>query len=280
MVTLQELVQATKSERAAEAFLLKKGVLVRYRSCPWCGGRRVWRVRRGGYKCGQCRREWSARRGSVLEDTRVDLVTFVLAVKLFSLEVSAHRAAKELGLAYNTTHKLFMKIRQALVAKVEEGAQKAAGEVEMDEAYFGGKRRGKRGRGAAGKIPVFGILQRGGKVRVEILPDVSSESLLRLAVAKVKRGSLIYTDQFKGYDGLVSYGFRHQRIDKTTRFANGRVYLNGIEGFWSFAKERLAKFHGVGKDNFILYLKELEFRYNHRENLDDAIYQALRGGTK
>lgn len=115
---------------------------------------------------------------------------------------------------------------------------------------------------------------------MEILPDVSSKSLLRLAVANVKRGSLISTDQFKGYDGLVSYGFRHQRIDKTTRFANARVYLNGIEGFWSFAKERLAKFHGVGKDNFILYLKELGFRYNHRENLDDAIYEALRSGAK
>lgn len=163
MVTLQELVKTTRSERAAEAFLLKKGVLVRYRSCPWCGTGRVWGVRRGGYKCGQCRREWSVRGGSMLEDTRVDLVTFVLAVKLFSLELSAHRAAEELALAYNTTHTLFMKIRQALVAKVEDGAQKAAGEMEMDEAYFGSKRRGKRGRGAAGKMPVFGILKRGGR---------------------------------------------------------------------------------------------------------------------
>ncbi|HXF05940.1 MAG TPA: IS1595 family transposase [Blastocatellia bacterium] len=173
-----------------------------------------------------------------------------------------------------------MRLRERLYAKIAQEFGDACGEVEMDEAYFGGRRRGKRGRGAQGKIPVFGILERGGKVRLELLPDGSRESLLTLAVAKVKRGSLVYTDQFKGYDGLVSYGFRHERINKNIRFANGRVYLNGIEGFWSFAKERLAKLHGVGQHHFILYLKELEFRYNHRQILDQAIYQALKGGIK
>lgn len=185
MVTLQELVRATRSERAAEAFSVKESVLVRFWSCPWCRSKRVWRVRRGRYTCGGCRREWSVPKGSGVEDTRVDLVTLVLAVKLFALEHSAHRAAKELGLCDNTTDKLFMRIRQALAAKVKGGAQKAAGEVEMDGAYFEGTRRGKLGRGVAGKIPVFGILERGGKVRVEVLPDVSSASLPRLAVAEM-----------------------------------------------------------------------------------------------
>lgn len=71
------------------------------------------------------------------------------------------------------------------------------------------------------------------------------------------------------------YGFRHERIDRSQRFVNGRVYINGIEGFWSYAKERLMKYHGVGVRNFVLYIKELEFRYNHREGLDEAVYKAL-----
>ena len=75
------------------------------------------------------------------------------------------------------------------------------------------------------------------------------------------------------------YGFRHERVDKSIRFANVKVYINGIEGFWSYAKERLLKFHTVGRENFVYYLKELEFRYNNRENLDEMVYLCL-GGIK
>jgi len=147
----------------------------------------------------------------------------------------------------------------------------------MDESYFGGRRKGKRGRGLQGKIPVFGILERQGKVKVEVVKDVSAESILRSAIKKVKRGSIIYTDRFRSYDGLVMYGFRHERIDHSKRFANGRVYINGIEGFWGYAKERLLRFHGVSRENFAYYLKELEFRYDNREKLDEMLYKVLSG---
>ena len=84
-----------------------------------------------------------------------------------------------------------------------------------------------------------------GKVKVEIVKDVKAEILLKETIRKVKRGSLIYTDKFKSYDGLVMYGFGHKRIDHSKRFANGKVYINGIEGFWSYAKGKLVKFHGL-----------------------------------
>ena len=96
-----------------------------------------------------------------------------------------------------------------------------SGEIEMDESYFGGRRKGNRGRGAAGKIPVFGILERGGKVRVEVVQNVTGETLLTMAIKKVKRGSLIYTDKFRSYNGLISYSFRHMRIDHGKKFVNG-----------------------------------------------------------
>ena len=153
-----------------------------------------------------------------------------------------------------------------------------SGEIEMDESYFGGRRKGNRGRRAAGKVPVFGILERGGKVKVEVVGDVKGDTLLELAIKKVKRGSLIYTDRFRSYNGLVSYGFKHRRIDHGKKFANGKVYINGIEGFWSFAKERLMKYHGVDPMKFPLYLKELEFRYNHRDrDLFNDLLQVLVG---
>ena len=90
----------------------------------------------------------------------------------------------------------------------------------MDESYFGGRRKGNRGRGAAGKVPVFGILERGGKVKVEVVGDVKGDTLLELAIKKVKRGSLIYTDRFRSYNGLVSYGFKHRRM---TMVKNSRM---------------------------------------------------------
>jgi transposase len=144
---------------------------------------------------------------------------------------------------------------------------------------LGGRRKGNRGRGAKGKIPVFGILEREGKVKVEIVKGVTAETLLREEIKKVKRGSIIYTDKFKAYDSLVMYGFKHERIDKSIKFSNGKVYINGIEGFWSYAKERLLNFPVVSREYFVYYLKELEFRYNFRANLDEMLYNVL-GGMK
>ena len=150
------------------------------------------------------------------------------------------------------------------------------GEIELDEAYFGGRRKGKRGRGAAGQVPVFGILERRGRVQVNVVPDVSAQSLLDLTLKKVRRGSIVYTDKFRGYDSLMFCGYRHLRLDHRKVFATGKVSINGLEGFWSYAKQRLMKFHGVSKRYFPLYLKEMEFRYNHRaQSLFDLLAQLV-----
>jgi len=88
-----------------------------------------------------------------------------------------------------------------------------AGEIEVDEAYFGGRRKGKRGRGAAAKVPVFGILERDSLVRVEVVRDVTAKNLLNQTVRMVRRGSIIYTDKYKSYDSLMFCGFRHLSLD-------------------------------------------------------------------
>jgi transposase len=248
-----------------------------FHDCPYCQGTRINRVRRAKYKCYTCNREWGVRRGSILEGLRVPFTKFLMAIKLFEIDTSVREAAKQLGLAYNTVYNLHSLIRNAILT-VDGSTNSFSCEIEMNESYFGGRRKGKRGRGAAGKVPVFGILERGGKVTFEVVSDVQSETLLELAIKKVKRGSLIYTDKFRSYNGLVSYGFKHRRIDHGKKFANGKVYINGIEGFWSFAKERLLKYHGVDAEKFPLYLKELEYRYNHRDrDLFDDLIQVLVG---
>ena len=262
-------------------YLQEKGLLRKYEKCPFCGSDKLGRVRRDKIKCYSCRKEWGIRRGSFLEGLKVPLEKVLMAIKLFELEVPMLKASKQLNLSYGSTMKIFELIRYAIYHEIEKDSNSFSGEVEMDESYFGGKRKGNRGRGAKDKIPVFGILERDGKVRVEVVKDVSSESILRETIKKVKRGSIIYTDKFKSYDGLVMYGFKHERIDHSKRFSNGKVYINGIEGFWSYAKERLLKYHGVSKDKFILYIKELEYRYNMRgKDIFESLLNLISGINK
>ena len=119
----------------------------------------------------------------------------------------------------------------------------------VDESYFGAKRiKGKRGRGAGSKTPVFGILERGGKVYTEIIPDC----------AKVSPD--IHSDGWRGYNGLVDLGYKkHFRVQHgTDEFVNGKCHINGIESFWSFAKRRLQKFHGIPQP-FIYISKNVSF---------------------
>jgi transposase len=119
-------------------------------------------------------------------------------------------------------------------------------------------------RGAFNKVPVFGILERDGLVKVEVVKDVSARTLIDMTIKTVKRGSIVYTDKFRSYDSLMFCGYRHLKLDHKKIFSTGKVYINGLEGFWSYAKERLIKHHGVSKEKFPLYLKEMEFRYNNR----------------
>ena len=152
--------------------------------------------------------------------------------------------------------------------------------VEVDESYFGARRvRGKRGRGAYGKTIVFGVLKREGKVYTEIVPDCSKPTLQGIIRGHVEVSTVIHSDGWRGYDGLVDIGFdKHFRVNHgNNEFASGERPINGIESFWGYAKRRLAKFNGVAKHTFYLHLKETEFRFNHRAvNMYLEILKMLR----
>ena len=100
-------------------------------------------------------------------------------------------------------------------------------------------------------MPVFGILERNGVVRVDVVKDVTARRLLEMTLRMVRRGSIIYTDKFHSYDALMCCGYRHLRVDHGKRFSSGKVYINGLEGFWSYAKQRLAKFQASRRKGFL-----------------------------
>ena len=186
-------------------------------------------------------------------------------VRYFAADLTAIQAAQLSGLNRNTVNRFYRALRERILLACE--AQRPMfGIIEVDESFFGARRvKGKRGRGAYGKTVVFGVFERDGKVYTEIVPDCSKPTLQGIIRGRVDPASVINSDGWRGYNGLVDLGYGHFRVDHTKdEFARGRVHINGIEGFWGLAKVRLAKFKGLPKHTFHLHLKETEWRYNHR----------------
>ncbi len=188
-------------------------------------------------------------------------------IKCFSLDLTATNTSQLTGVSRPTINKYFDRFR-SLILLENANITASEGTFELDESYFGAKRvRGKRGRGAAGKTPVFGLLKReNNQVQVSIVENCSKEALIPIIQGKILEGSTINTDGWKAYDGLILNGYDHYRVFHShNEFARGKCHVNGIEAFWSYAKRRLAKFNGMKNEKFILHLKETEFRYNNKD---------------
>ena len=263
-----------RSETSASRYLVRRRWGGRDKRCLNCNSKRLYRLGEGRFRCSACGYTFGGLTGTWLAQSRISAIKWLWLIKLFELEITAWQAASQLGISYPTVLRVYTIIRRAVLA--EEQPELLREEVEADESYFGGRRKGQRGRGAAGKIPVFGILERKGKVQVSVVPNVKARTLMDETVKLVKRGSLVYTDKYHSYDALAFYGYRHLRVDHARRFSRGRVHINGLEGFWSYAKGKLLKHHGVSPHRFPLYLYEMQFRYNHRrENLFDLFLKAV-----
>ena len=198
-------------------------------------------------------------------------------IEYFSEDITASSAAKILKLNRKTVNSYYNEFRRLILEHSLREREKELGEFELDESYFGARRvRGKRGRGAAGKTPVFGLLKRNGKVFVTIVSNCSREELMPIIQGKILEGSTIHTDGWKAYDGLILNGYNHYRVfHHENEFARGKSHVNGIESFWSYAKRRFAKFNGLSDEKFLLHLKETECKFNHREENFGALVASL-----
>ncbi len=172
-------------------------------------------------------------------------------IEHFVAGTTARTAASLCGVHRNTAAYYFLRLREIIAYELEaEGEAMYGGEIEVDESYFGGKRKGKRGRGAAGKVPVFGLLNRGGKVYAKIIPDASGATLVPIIKRKVIPDSIVYTDCWQGYNKLDVSDFHHFRINHSKLFADRHNHINGIENFWNQAKRQLRKFQWCPSSTF------------------------------
>ena len=234
--------------------------------CPKCGKDAFHPVKnRRSYAC-SCGYQVYPTEGTIFHKSSTSLVLWFYAIFLMAQSkngVSAKELERHLGVTYKTAWRMAKQIRKLM----SENDGPFDGEIEADETYIGGKRRGKRGRGAKGKTPVFGVVKRQGGVKTSKVENVRQVTLMPLIKKMVKSGSLIITDESNSYNKVESMGYGHEKVKHgKNEYVRGNTHTNTIEGFWSqFKRSVHGTFHCVSPKHLQAYLDEFSFRYNHRD---------------
>ncbi len=247
--------------------------------CPYCKSLKVTTVpKENRFHCNACNTSFSVTVQTIFHKTKVDLQLWFLAIALVvnaKKGISARQLARDIGVNKNTAWSMLMRIRQAMV---DDGGL-LEGVIEADETYVGGKNRnrhydkrvtGTQGRSTKDKTPIFGVLERGGKVRAQKVRDVSARSLQALIKQNVTQGSHLMTDEWTAYNGLNKKQFSHSKVSHGSgQYVMGLAHTNNIESFWSLLKRGIfGQYHHVTERHLNAYVNEFCFRHNNRDNED------------
>ena len=273
--SLAELTDFFKDEETCRKYLAEK----RWGNkpyCPCCGCQKVYCFSDGKrYKCSSCRKQFTVRAGSIFEDSKVPLRKWFITLYLIATHkkgISSHQLARDRGVTQKTAWYMLSKIRFALDESNIES--QLSDTVELDETFVGGKNKNRhwdkkvphsQGRSFKDKTPVFGMLQRGGKVIAKVVPDTKAKTLNPLIKQYIAKGSTICTDDW--YYGNLSKDYNHLQVDHSAKvYAIGNNYTNTIEGFWSQLKRSiLGIYHVTSRKHLQKYVNEMCFRYNYRK---------------
>ena len=248
----------------------------KHADCPKCELRREFKryetsQQRQSWTCTACGFHLHPTAGTIFHKSSTSLHLWFYALYIMASTrcgVSAKQLERELGVTYKTAWRMFTLIRNELMTDDDEPL---SGAVEMDETYVGGRRKGKTGRPGRGdrkKTPVFGMVERGGRVVASKVPDASALSLMPQIEKRVLPESVVYTDEWKSYNRLARSGYQHRRIHHSQEiYVMGDVHTNTIEGFWSLVKRGIGGTHHAVSAKWLQgYLNEYAWRYNHRDD--------------
>ena len=253
--------------------------------CPRCGSVRVrWMPHQKRWKCYEkhARPQFSLKTGTIFEDSPLGLDKWLPAIWLIvncKNGVSSYEIARALGVTQKTGWFMGHRIRAALHAG---SFAKLAGQVEVDETFIGGKARNmhasKReqkihGRGPTDKVAVLGMIERGGRVHAEVVPNRKRGTLQKSIKRHVKVGAALFSDELKSYKGLDAL-YAHKVINHAVQYVNGKIHTNGIENFWSLLKRALGgTYVSVEPFHLFRYLDEQAYRFNERAEKDSGRFR-------
>src|SRR3989344_2944579 len=263
-------------------------------SCSRCSEKKILWVSERRFRCKTCWVFGSLTKRTWLERSKLSLRLWYELIWNFALCHSANKSGKLLGKDAKLCWQGYQLIRKAIVQASYRGRKKFTGTVELDESFYGGtfknlrkhvrmelRRLGlnKRGGGAKyRKQPVFGIFKRNGQVYLEPIPETKAKILSPIIKKKIKVGTDVFSDTGTWYAGLVGLGYVHRTVDHgKEEYVDGEVHINGLEGFWGLSKTNMHTYKGIKKKNWLLYLKEMEWRYNNRGlSFDEQVGETMK----
>ncbi|MDD5702791.1 MAG: IS1595 family transposase [Dehalococcoidales bacterium] len=222
------------------------------------------------YSCEFCGNHIHPMAGTIFQDTKYDHLRLwfraIISMAITRCGISSRQLSRDLGVTIKTGYRMWKQIRSTFA---EGEGIKFIGHVEVDETYIGGRRTGRRGRGAEGKTVVLGIVERKGRAKGIIIPDVKARTLIPRVEAHVIKDSTVYTDDLPSYNGLSNLGFDHKSVAHSQKIyvSAGDIHTNSVEGFWSQLKRSIdGTYHHVTAEHLQGYVDEYSFRYSHRND--------------
>lgn len=242
------------------------------KECPKCGNkRRFWKLSDGRFKCAKCAQRFASKK----KDVKIDREVLRKIISEFVLEHSTNTILERINISKRKLLEILTLLRIEMTKDIPEVFE---GTVEVDETYLGGQwknkrlsvknqgKKSKRGRGTT-KQPVFGVLCRNGQVWAELIDNVEAKDLQPIIEKKVKKGSTVCSDTWRGYTGIASKGYVHRMVEHGKNEYSDKKgnHINGLEGFWGFLKRKLSAKGGIRREKMPIYLGEYVWRYNHRK---------------
>ncbi len=234
--------------------------------CSKCNKKGFYKVKdRKCYACAWCGYQIHPLAETIFHKSSTKLTDWFFAIFLMSQSkngVSAKEIERHLGVTYKTAWRIQKQIRSLM----KQDNSILTGIVEIDETYVGGRRKGKRGRGAEGKTIVVGMTEREGAVKARVAKDNKISKVLPIMRKQIKIGTHVMSDEYRSYKNMASYGFKHDVVRHGFReYVRGEVHTNTIEGFWSQMKRSIdGTYHSVSPKHLQSYVDEFAYRYNHR----------------
>jgi transposase-like protein len=266
--------------------------------CPYCGEHHCVTRLDGRFRCRACGRNFSCLVGTIFENTNLPLIKWFVAMYLISSHkkgISSYQLAKDIHVTQSTAWYMLQKIRLLYIQTDEESFE---GTVECDEVYIGGKEKWKhksmrtphtQGRSTKTKTPIFGMMERSlfindvGEeepityVHAIVVENTNRATLQPIIQQFVEEGTTVITDELNAYNGLAELGYIHRVVNHgAQQYANGDIFTNSIEGFWSHFRRMISGcYHDVSDEHLQSYINEAVYRWNTRRLSESERFEQM-----